>query len=110
MPYDDRLATRMRTILSPRKGFVEKKMFGGIGFLLNGNLCCCAWKEFLILRIGPEAYADALAQPAVREFDVTGRPMTGWVMVEPEGCGRDEDLRAWVERALQFVRTLPAKE
>jgi TfoX/Sxy family transcriptional regulator of competence genes len=109
MPYDEETAERVRTLLEPRGMYVEKKMFGGLGFLLGGNMCCCVWKEFLILRVGPEAYADALARPATREFDVTGRPMTGWVMVEPDGFEDRADLKRWLELAATFVARLPIK-
>lgn len=109
MPYDKAVAERIETLLKARRGFVSKKLFGGIGYLLNGNLCVCVWKEFLIVRVGPEAYPEALADRFTREFDVTGRAMTGWVMVKPEGLALDTDLEHWVEMAVAFVRTLPGK-
>lgn len=84
-------------------------MFGGVGFLLYGNMCVGVWKHWLIARIGPDAYDEALKLPAVKEFDVTGRPMRGWVMIEPSGIRGDIELISWVERAVEFVRTLPGK-
>lgn len=84
-------------------------MFGGIGFLLNGTMLVGVWKDSLVVRIGPDGYAAALLEPHVREFDITGRPMTGWVLVGPQGVNDAEPLNGWVDRALQFVRTLPAK-
>jgi TfoX/Sxy family transcriptional regulator of competence genes len=108
MPYDTILAERIRTIVKSRPGFAEKEMFGGVGFLLNGNMCVGVWKESLILRLGP-ADAAALKKPCVREFDITGRPMKGWVLVEPSGFGREDDLRRWIELAIEHVATLPAK-
>jgi TfoX/Sxy family transcriptional regulator of competence genes len=110
MPYGERLAKRVRSLLARRKGFTEKKMFGGVGFLLAGNMCVGVWKEFLILRLGADAYEAALDEEHVRQFDITGRPMTGWVMVAPEGCREVPQLKAWLERAVAFVRTLPAKQ
>ncbi|MEQ8785429.1 MAG: TfoX/Sxy family protein [Pirellulaceae bacterium] len=110
MPYDELLAKRVRSLLARRQGFTEKKMFGGVGFLLEGNMCVGVWKEFLILRLGVEAYQSALDEEHVRQFDITGRPMTGWVMVEPDGARGVPQLKAWVDRATAFVQTLPAKE
>lgn len=84
-------------------------MFGGVGFLLRGNMCVGIWQNALIVRVGPREYAGALSSPFVREFDITGRPMTGWIIVEPEGLDTDRDLHAWVQRAVDFVGTLPSK-
>jgi TfoX/Sxy family transcriptional regulator of competence genes len=109
MAFDETLAARVRPVIAGRKGFSEKKMFGGMGYLLHGNMCVGVWKEFLILRIGPDAYEDALAQPHVREFDITGRAMKGWVMVEPAGVRRDSELNEWVGQAIDFVSGLPGK-
>ncbi len=109
MPYDETLATRVRPLMSRRKGFAEKKMFGGIGYLLNGNMCCGVWKEFLILRVGPDAYELALAEPFVKEFDITGRPMRGWIMVEPGGIEDADDLKSWIKQAAKFASALPTK-
>lgn len=109
MAYDELLAARVRSLLARRKGFAEKKMFGGVGFLLHGNLCTGVWKEFLIARIGPDGYEAALAEAHVKEFDITGKSMTGWVMVEPAGIADVPRLKAWVDRSVSFVRTLPRK-
>ena len=109
MPYDDFLASRVREFFGNRAGLVEKKMFGGVGFLLNGNMCVGVWKEQLIVRVGVDEYEEVLAEPHTREFDITGRPMRGWAMIEPEGTARDEDLGNWINRALEFAETLPPK-
>jgi TfoX/Sxy family transcriptional regulator of competence genes len=109
MAYDAVLAERVRRLTPKGRGFAEKKMFGGVGFLLHGNMCVGVWKENLIVRVGPEAYDEALEQPHVCEFDITGRPMKGWVMVEPAGLHRESELAEWVERAVAFVSELPAK-
>ena len=82
-------------------------MFGGVGFLLRGNMLVGIWEQSLIARLGPDAAAKALQEPNVREFDVTGRPMRGWVMIDPDGLERDADLAAWLARAQEFVETLP---
>ena len=110
MAFDESLAARIRDALARKKGVEEKKMFGGVGFLLHGNMLVGVWKDSLIVRLDPDNYDDALLEPHVREFDITGRPMKGWVMVGPEGVENDEQLTAWIERATRFVRTLPAKE
>lgn len=109
MVYSASLAERIRGIVARRPGLAEKKMFGGVVFLLSGNMLVGVWKNSLIARIGPDEYADALREPYVGEFDVTGRPMRGWVMVEPDGIENDEQLSRWIERATRFVRTLPEK-
>lgn len=103
------LADRVRAALSRRRGFDEMKLFGGVGFLLHGNLCVCVWKDFLILRLGVDAAEEALRQPFVKEFDVTGRTMTGWAMVALEGLDDDDELRDWVNQSIAFVKTLPRK-
>jgi TfoX/Sxy family transcriptional regulator of competence genes len=107
--YDATIADRIRPLMIRQPGCAEKKMFGGVGFLLHGNMCVGVWKEFLIARVGAHAYDDALAKPGVHEFDITGRPMRGWVMVDPSGARDDLALSAWVDAAIEFVRTLPPK-
>ncbi|HWB10227.1 MAG TPA: TfoX/Sxy family protein [Pirellulales bacterium] len=109
MVFSESLASRARDALSGVRGVTEKKMFGGVGFLLNGNLLVGVWKHWLIVRLAPEEGEGALAEPHVKEFDITGRPMKGWVMVEPERIDDDDQLKWWVERAMRFVRTLPRK-
>jgi hypothetical protein len=84
-------------------------MFGSIVFLLNGNMLVGVWKSSLIARIGPDQADAALKEPHVREFDMTGRRMRGWVIVEPDGLESDRQLVGWVERAMKFVETLPKK-
>ena len=77
---------------------------------LNGNLLVGVWKYSLIVRLGPEDGGEALLEPHVKAFDITGRPMKGWVLVEPEGVTSDDQLKGWIERAVKFVGKLPAKE
>lgn len=84
-------------------------MFGGLAFLLRGNLCVALIDQSLIVRVGSDAYEAALAEPHMREFDFTGRPMRGWVVADPEAIDLDADLHHWIKRAIAFVQTLPAK-
>ena len=109
MAFSEELAERIRQGLARRKGIEEKKMFGGIGFLLIGNLLVGVWKDSLIVRLGPDEGEEALKEPHVSEFDITGRPMRNWVLVGPEGVEGDEQLGGWIERATKFVKRLPAK-
>jgi TfoX/Sxy family transcriptional regulator of competence genes len=109
MAFSETLAERTRQRLARRKHVAEKMMFGGVGFLLNGNMLVGVWKDSLIVRLGPAEGEEALKQPHVKEFDITGRAMKGWVLVEPEGVENDYQLSAWIQRAVKFVGTLPAK-
>ena len=109
MAYDESLAGRIRDGLVRMIGITEKKMFGGIGFLLGGNICVGVWKDSLIVRLDADAGAAALDEPHVRPFDITGRPMRGWILVDPAGIEDDHALNEWLRRALEFVQTLPAK-
>jgi TfoX/Sxy family transcriptional regulator of competence genes len=109
MPYSEALAERIRQALARRKNVAEKKMFGGVGFLLNGNMLVGVWKDSLIVRLGAEESDEALREPHVKEFAITGRAMKGWILVEPGGVEDDEQLSAWVQRALKFVGALPSK-
>ena len=106
MPFSESLADRTRDVLSRERGVTEKKMFGSLCFLLGGKLLVGVWNESLIARLGPEQAAVALKQPHVGLFDVTGKPMKGWVVVKPEGLDRDADLKAWIRQAIGFVSTL----
>jgi TfoX N-terminal domain len=109
MAYSEDLAARLRRRLARRAGVAERRMFGGVGFLLNGHLLVGVWKDSLVARLGPDEGEAALREPHVRPFDVTGRPMRGWVLVHPPGIGDDALLAGWVGRAWAFVGTLPAK-
>lgn len=109
MSYDEPLAQKIQDWISSLPDFEAKKMFGGIGFMLNGNMACGVYQRYLIVRVGPDAYADVLEKPHTRPFDITGRPMTGWVLVDPEGIAADEQLRSWVQMGIDFSLTLPAK-
>jgi hypothetical protein len=109
MSFNEALADRVRQGLARRKNIEEKKMFGGIGFLLKGNMLVGVWKESLVVRLGPEDGVEALKEPHVREFDITGRAMKGWVLVDPQGIEGDDDLSGWIERAMKFVGKLAGK-
>ncbi len=110
MGYNLKLADRIRKKLPRGKVFEEKKMFGGVGYLLNGNMCVGIWKESLIARLGPEGGEKALQEPFVKEFDITGRPMKGWVMVLREAIEDDDQLSGWIYLAVNFVGKLPKKQ
>ena len=109
MAFSASLAARIRDALARRRNIEEKKMFGGVGFLLNGNMLVGVWKDSLIVRLGPDEGEVALLEPHVREFDITGKAMRGWAMVEPEGVEDDEQLKDWIQRAIKFVEKLPSK-
>ncbi len=110
MAFDNTLAERVRKLLRRQNGVHEKKMFGGLAFMVNGHMCCGIVGNELMVRVGPEQHAEALAQPHARPMDFTGRPMKGMVYVEAKGAAKDTALRAWVERGLRFVRALPPKK
>lgn len=110
MAFDEILAERIRKALARKKGIEEKKMFGGICFMLNGNMLVGVWKESLIVRLGEEQGEVALLEPHVKEFDITGRPMKNWVLVAPNGIEEDDQLKGWIQRGVKFVGKLPAKE
>ncbi|HET7009467.1 MAG TPA: TfoX/Sxy family protein [Anaerolineales bacterium] len=109
MAYDERLAARIRTLLVRRRGITEKEQFGGVGFLFRGNMACGVIGNDLLVRIGPEGYASALKGQHVRPFAITGKPARGWALVAPAGLRTPASLKKWVERGLEFARTLPAK-
>jgi len=109
MAYDEGLAQRVREALAGRSDVTEKKMFGGLCFLLGGNMCCGITSEDLMLRVGPDRYEEALARPHGREMDFTGRALKGMVYVGTEGIERDGDLEDWLSMAVAFAGGLPPK-
>jgi TfoX/Sxy family transcriptional regulator of competence genes len=109
MAYDEALADRIRTALATRD-VTEKKMFGGIAFLLGGNMCVGVIRDDLIVRTFPEDGVAYLEEEHVREFDLTGRTMTGWILVGPGATTDDDGLRTWVGRGVAFAETLPPKQ
>jgi hypothetical protein len=109
MAFDEKLAARIRKQLGKRKGLTEKQMFGGIAFLLNGNMCCGVHGEEMIVRLWPEETDKALSESHTRLFDLTGRPMRGWILVKPKGLATDAAVRKWADMATDFAGSLPAK-
>lgn len=109
MAHDPDLADRVRDILGPRQGITEKKMFGGLAFLLRGNMLLAVSDRGLMARVGPAGFEEALARDHVRPMDFTGRPMKGYVYVDPTGLESEDDLAYWVERCAAFVGSLPPK-
>ena len=109
MALDEKLAARIRARLGKRPGVVERKMFGGIIFMLEGNMCCGVHRDALIARLGPEEAGAALAEPHTRVFDLTGRPMKAWVLVEAKGLAKDAQLGKWLDRAAWWAGSLPPK-
>ena len=108
MAYDLKLAERIRSQLDGIP-FVERKMFGGVGFLLSGNMACGVNKNDLIVRVNPEKHSALLKKPHAKPFDMTGRPMKGWLVVEADGCKTDRQLSTWVKEGVEFALTLPVK-
>ena len=109
MPYDEEIESRIGKVISRWKSTEAKKMFGGVCHLIDGNMFCGVYKDFLILRLGEKESKESMSLPFIRPFDITGKPMKGWVMVEKEGFKSDDALKAWLVKAKEFVSTLPSK-
>ncbi len=109
MAYDENLATEVRAALGEQDGLSERKMFGGIGFMLHGNMCCGIQKSDLILRLGPDRGAEALHDPHMKPFDTTGRPMKGWAVINANALEDEVELSHWVQQSADFALTLPPK-
>ena len=109
MAFDETLAARIRALLADRKGITEKKMFGGIAFLLGGRMCCGVLDSDLVARVSAEDQPALLGKPQVRPMDFTGKPLTGFLYVGPAAIRTAASLGAWVERCVTFARSLPAK-
>jgi hypothetical protein len=109
MAYDEKLAERVRDLLEGEPGLAEKKMFGGLAFLLHGNMAVGVSGDALMVRLPADENEAALAEPGARPFEMTGRPMKGWILVDPPGHKKGKDLRRWVGRGTAFARTFPPK-
>lgn len=109
MAYDEGLAARLRDLIADEPGLTEKKMFGGLAMLLHGNMAVGVHGAALIVRTDPSQHKQLLAEPGARVFDMTGRPMKGWLLIDPSGCAEDDDLRRWVRRGVAHARSLPPK-
>jgi hypothetical protein len=109
MYSDEEVCIRIRQVLKDIPEWKEKRMFGGMAFLVHGNMACGVHKGWLISRVGPEKYPDAISRPHTKPFDITGKPMSGWVMVGVKGYEEAEDLKKWVQLGMDFAQTLPPK-
>lgn len=109
MAYDDELARRVLEVLADRGDVSERRMFGGWCAMVAGNMACGVIGDELMVRVGPESYEDALDLPHARVMDITGRPMTGFVLVERAGISGTAEVRDWVARGVAFAATLPPK-
>ncbi len=106
---DEVLIARIRPILKHHKGYSEKKMFGGVCFMINGNMCAGPWKGSLIVRLDKQNHAETQSEPHVKPMDITGKVMRGWALVEPPGISSDHALKVWLQRAVKFAQSLPPK-
>jgi hypothetical protein len=109
MAYNQILAQKVEKIVSRKIGFDQQAMFGGVGYLLYGNACCAVYKDYLILHLGEKEAEEAIRKTFVRPFDITGKPMKGWVMVANAATKSEGSIKQWVERAVDFVKELPRK-
>lgn len=109
MAFDEKLAERVRKVLARRMDIEERRMFGGLAFLIRGHMCCGVESDQLMVRVGPQEYERCLALPHVREMDFTGRPLRGFVYVEAPGLVPQADLESWVDRGVAFAASVPAK-
>lgn len=109
MAFDEGLAERIREVLGDNPKIQEKKMFGGLAFMLNGNMACGLIKEDLMVRVGPKNYEEVLSKPHARKMEFTGRPMKGFITVDAEGLEDDKMLKTWIKQGIDYAGSLPAK-
>ena len=109
MAFDEGLAERIREVLGDNPEIQEKKMFGGLAFMLNGNMACGLIKEDLMVRVGKENYEDVLSKPHSHKIEFTGRPMKGFITVDAEGLEDDKMLKGWIKQGVDYASSLPAK-
>ncbi|MDJ0923076.1 MAG: TfoX/Sxy family protein [Acidimicrobiia bacterium] len=109
MAYNEHLADDIRAEIGSHPGVTEREMFGGIAFMVNGNMAVGVSGDELMVRVGKDAHDEAIQLPGARLFDMTGRPMKGWLLVSTAGWSTDDDLRAWIDRGVSFAESLPAK-
>lgn len=110
MAYDEGLAQRIREQLQSRNDVVEKKMFGGLCFMVSGHMCCGIVKDSLMARVGPDAYEECLTKKHAKEMDFTGKSMKGMIYVAPEGIATDKSLGEWLSTCIKLAESLPAKK
>lgn len=106
---DEKLVERIRPFMKRRKGYSEQKMFGGVCFMINGNMCVGPWKGSLIVRLPKEDHDATQSERHAKPMDITGKVMRGWARIEPNGIASDDELKSWIARAAKFARSLPAK-
>ena len=109
MAYDEVLAERVSATIATVPMLEEMKMFGGVGYLLSGNMAVGVHKNNLIVRVGHEGFEEKMSMPHTVPFDITGKAMKGWLMVEPGGVESDEDLNYWIDQGVNFAQSLPPK-
>jgi len=109
MAYDEGLAERIRDALRDRRDVAERKMFGGLAFMVGGHMAVGILGDSLMARVGPDRYAEAVREPGARPMDFTGKPMRGYVFVTAEAIEADASLDRWIERCVAFVRSLPPR-
>ncbi|HEX2367892.1 MAG TPA: TfoX/Sxy family protein [Acidimicrobiia bacterium] len=109
MAYNQGLADDLRARLGEHRGLSEREMFGGIGFMINGNMAVGVSGEDLMVRVGKDAHDEALSKPGARDFDMSGRAMRGWILVSPEGLATEQDLGRWIDQGVAFAEGLPPK-
>lgn len=109
MAFNESLAKRVRHALASLAPFQEKNMFGGLGFFVNGNMACGVYKDHMIVRVGSENYEALLKEPFAKVFDITGRSMSGWIMVDIRGLESDDVIAFWAQKGIDFASTLPYK-
>ena len=114
MPFDEQTAHRLRSVLAEELSdcdvkIEDKRMFGGFAIMVNGHMCCGVVGQDLVIRVAANEYEEALSQPHARPMDFTGRPMRGFVYVDPGGIRNNTRLKAWIRRSLHFVLSLPSK-
>ena len=109
MPYDEILADRVEALLKSKRSVTKRKMFGGLCFMVNGNMACGVERNKLVVRVGPGNYENFLKQEYVRKMDFTGKPLKGFIYVMPGGLRRTDSLQKWVDKGIQFARSLPKK-
>ena len=108
MAYNEKLAERIRAEFG-KAPFVEKKMFGGVGFLVYGNMACGVHKQSMIVRVDPDKHTTLLKKPHARVFDITGKSMKGWLVVDADGCKTAKQLSTWIKEGVEFALRLPPK-
>jgi hypothetical protein len=109
MAYDEELGQRIKDILEETTAFDEKRMFGGVGFMVGGNMACGVHKDMLVVRLEKDQYDEDIKLPSTKPFDITGKEMRGWLLVSAEGVEKMNDLKEWVQIGVDFAKTLPPK-